>query len=534
MTKKWTISDRDGNVLYQGEAESKKLLIQELVQSGKSMARADLRNLNLSHLDISGGDFSGADLSGASIRGCIAKGTVFDGAILNGCRAEGMMATGASFRNAVIGVYSRRGRKVQAVLDGAVLTHSRFDAAVMEQVSFEGCSAAGASFCLAQLLDVSFKDSRLHNVDWTRSRIMRCSFKDAELHATTAAMRIPRASLPNRSRECVAVGNDFGGAILDDTTPAFSRDKTLNRISGQLAWAVSTAAMVVAAMHLPIEPSQDWFGQTLGQGVLLASALTVATLAKEKVAEFIQEHLSDYTLQAQMAMRSTVSDMIRRGGNLVNAVVAMGKARSIAPLVEALRATADGAHRDPALKAVSRMAIGDVDVIVCDRRRLAMALEWISTSFHRTAMLDRDFLVVRTGPGDGAPRMLKFFAGGGMAAIWSDGARSDRIVVWDESEMTPAYSEVEGLTGALATHVRRQFERAVLDEHLPSTKFEYDPTKQQLRAGMDGSIVITDMRNQLPKNKEGVILVRPEGGAYTESGARDLMGDDDMPLAIRR
>jgi len=226
--------------------------------------------------------------------------------------------------------------------------------------------------------------------------------------------------------------------------------------------------------------------------------------------------------------------MVRRGGNIGNAVVAMGKSMAVAPFVDAIRATTDETHSSSALSAFSRMTVGDVDVIVCDKRRMAMVLEWISTSFSRTALIDRDFLVVRAGePGD-APDMLKFFAGGGMAAIWQRPGETSRVVVWDEEELKPSYTDEDGLTGTSAMHVRRQFERAVIADHLPNTKVEYDPARQQLRAGMDGSIVVTEMRNQLPRNKSGVVLVRPSGEGFTESAARSLIDEADMLVPVRR
>lgn len=520
-----TILDRAGNVLHQGDGETKKAFVEALIASGESLANADLRNLDLSRLVLDGGDLKGADLSGASLRGTSANGTRFDGSILKGVKAEGMTARAASFIHTTIGTHVRRGQTVRAIFDGAVLTHSRFEGASIEDSSFEGVAAAGASFRHAHVLNTTFKDALLHNVDWCLSEILRCKFNDAELHARTETYRIPRASLPNRSRECVAVGNDMTGAIVDDSIPAFKRDKLLSGLDSQLAWAASTGAMLLGASYLPIEPSSDWFGNIIGHGTVLVGALLVANMLKEKAVEFMQDHLSDATLKVQLAIRSGVIDALRRSGNLVNSVVAIGRGPSMRAIVDALRATAKQAVRDGIPKSIIRAAIGDVDVIVCDRRRMAVALEWISMSFYRTELIERDVVVARLGEGD-APSVLKFFAGGGMAAFWVKDGAVTRTIAWDADEMIIESDKDLADEIPTAMEARLAFEQAAVSQYVPGAQLQYDPGMHQLRAGRDGSVVVTDIKNQLPRNKKGTVLLRPTGESFSERAARELIRNE--------
>lgn len=534
--KNWTINDRTGAVLHEGQDETKKALIQRLVLEGRSLAGADLRNLDLSHLDLTGVDLAGADLSGASLRGAKAKGARFDGAVLDGVRAEGMTAVGASFMHATIGLHKRRGQDLKATFDGAVLTHARFDAAVINEASFEGCSISGGSFCLATVVRGVFRDARLNNLDWSQARLLHCDLRDAEMHATTAAYRIPRSSLPNRSRDTIAVGNNLEGAITDDTIPAFRRDRVLSGIDTHLAWTVSTAAMLAGASLLPVDPSGDWLGKLVGQGTVLIGALTLIGLLKEKITEKVQEHLSDATLKAQMAARTALFDLVRRAGNVANSVVALSRGPGAGAILDAMRATADDREAKGRVAAFAHAVIGDVDVVICDKGRMARGLEWISMAFSRSHLLGRDLVVARSDAGPDAPSLLKFFAHGGMAAFWTEKGKVVRAMSWGADDMAPEIVEGDADAPVSAIEARLAFERAVVDEHVPGVHLDYDPAQQQLRAGRDGSVVVTEMRNQLPRNRHGSVLIRPDGGAYSESGARDLLrrenDEPDDPEAV--
>ena len=65
-----------GKVLYRGEHESLKEVVEALKNSTSHLPYGDLLdNISLAHANLSGADLSGADLSGADLSGADLSGT---------------------------------------------------------------------------------------------------------------------------------------------------------------------------------------------------------------------------------------------------------------------------------------------------------------------------------------------------------------------------------------------------------------------------------------------------------------------------
>ena len=450
-----------------------------------------------------------------------------------------MTARQASFRDASIGTYTIRGVDTIAVFDGAQLTYSSWAGAKVSKASFEGCAMAGVSFDSSNFTHCIFKNARLNNAELSRATLLRNDFAHAELNATTAALRLPRASLPNRTVDTVAVGNNYKGAVLDETTRMLNWDRVFVSIDKHLAWGVSTAAMLGAAALLPMEPNGEWLGKFVGQGAALIGVVALLSLAKEKLGGLIQDKLSEATLNLQVALRQTTLDMIRRGANIANAVAAFVRGPGVAAIRRSLAATREEANRAGIIPAVKTVLAGETNIILCDRGHLALALEWLSSTYDRTKVLKSDFIISRVdNEDDAAPSILKFFAGGGMAAFWSKEGKVTKANYWDADEMVPATWAVNGSPppGPMqAMEARQMFENAVIKDHLPGVNLPYDRLSQQLRAGRDGSILVTTTKDQLPRNPHGPVLVRTDGEQLTEKQAKETMRreirDDDADEA---
>lgn len=522
----WEIKNVAGEVIHLVRSVTKKEAVEALIKRGASFRNADLRDADLSHMRLDNLDFSGADLSGARLRGSTANKTKFDGCLMNGVRAEGMTARQASFRDIVAGRHRVRGTDTIAVFDGAQLTWSSFDGARLNEASFEGCSVSGATFDLAKLKRCVFRNARLNNTDWSRSEVLQCDFAEAELNATTAAFRVPRASLPNRTVDAIAVGNKYKGTIIDETTPSFKWDRRFGTIDRHLAWGVSSAAMIAAATLLPIDVGDKWLGKLVGQGTALIGALALLQLLKDKIGGVLQEKLGDVTLSAQLALRTATIELMQRGANIRQTIAALGRGPGFSAIRRALSATTQDADDAGIMPLVKSLVAGDTNIILCDRRHMALALEWLSSSFDRTKLLGRDFVISRIDhEDDAAPSILKFFAGGGMAAFWTKGNAIDRAMHWEADNMVPEQWPVNGAprSGPMqAMHARQLFETAVIRDHLPNGNLTYDRLTQQLRAGRDGSVVVTMMRDQLPRNPHGPVVIRPTGEQMNEQQAKDM------------
>lgn len=541
ITPLWKITNTKGELIYSGEAVTRRALLASLFEQGASFAGANLGGYDLSHMNLNGIDLTGANLAGAVLRGATANKARFDHANLDGVRAEGLTARQASFRHARLGLGERKNQC--ATFDGAILTHSCFDGAEISGASFEGISASGVTFDLAKLLRVRFANAVLSNADWSRAEVLQCDFSHAELNASSGALKVPRASLPNRTIDTVAIGNTYSGAVLDASVPKLSFDRAATGVANHIAWAASTAAILAATAALPVDPTGEWLGKLVGQGTVMLGAVALITLIKEKIDEKLQHQLADVTLKLQGMVRGAFAELTQRGANIAETVAALTRGPGLKPLRKALAATHDGAQRNGIFNEVKQLVLGSTNIILCDRRHMALALEWMSSSYGRTRLLKRDFIVSRVAhDNDSAPTMLKFFAdGGGMAAFWTKDGKMFRAMGWDADELVPEAWPVNGPAPAHsnrtmpAMRARQLFEQAVVNDHFPSVRLTYDRLTHQLRAGRDGSIVVTRQRDQLARNAHGPVLIRGDGSALSEKEAVALSrrDDDDAAPATR-
>lgn len=525
----WEINDVHGNLLYSGEAVTRRELVAELAARGASFAGADLSGHDLSHLCLDGLDFSGADLSGSRLRGSTANKAVFDFAILDGVKGEGMTAKDAKFRNTRIGRCKVRGTTTCSTFDGSIFTHSRFDGSQVEHASFEGASMSGTSFALAKVRRSIFRSAFLNNTDYSRGELFHNDFSGAEMTATSSATRIPRASLPDRTSDTVAVGNNYTDAVMDETTPAFKWDRVFGKIANQVAWGVSAAAMLAATSFIPMETGEQWLGHYVGQGVAVVGLVGLANMLLEKLGDRIKDKIEDQVLKLQLAVREAALEVKRRGGNIKETVAAVAFGTGFGPLRRALGATAGQVAGQGVMPFVKSITAGGTDIMLCDRRHMAAALEWIATSFGHSRLLEHDLVITRTAEGGDAPSILKFFAGGGMAAFWTREGEVTRALSWDADSMKPdAWPDgtVAGVV-ARAIDVRKAFEIAVVKDHMPHVDLAYDMESETIRAGVDGSIVVTHSKTQLARNKIGPVLIRPDGTAFSERDAKILVQMED-------
>jgi hypothetical protein len=499
-----SIRDIDGKILYRGTAESRKKLIASLVAKGASLARADLRNADMSYMDLNGIDLEGAMLETTDFRGSQMKGAhlekaslrraKFAGAMMQGVQGQAADFTGADLHGAILTFSNLRG----AILDGADLTAAGCSSAVMTHCSMNG---------------TRFREARLHSTDFGSSRIVKADFSGANMKVTGP---LNWKHFADRTRNATVVG-----CIYDDNTrfcesaPEFRRDYRINRFAKAALWTTSSLAILGLGLLAPGWLDEGMLANLVTPGAGFIAVFAIAFLLKEKLEDVFKEHAESRLHSWQVKLRDIAHEIARKGGDIASLVAATGRSRTLEPIRTALATTSGAARKRGFFSAFREVMTTLGDVVICDRRHLAMALASISANRDRRYGIRNDVILMRFGadgkPPTGTAACLKFHRDGRTTAVWCDeqGAPA-RSATWG-TDGTPEH--VEGLLYELSPckgEVLGEFEAALLAENGMPT-FRYPRSTNYIQAGQDGSILVFRSANKRLDNPDGPAFIGPDG-----------------------
>lgn len=509
-----TVKDRDGKVLYEGEAGSLKQFVEMLVQNGRSLARADLRRRDLSGLDLNGVDFQEALLDGADLRGISAYKGKFSNASLRGVVAQGLLAEGADFAGVDVSPdpdvsarhYDQRDEaSIPSHFEGARLTYAKFPGAVLDGAFFDHAAMSRSDLSGVKAAGASFKKARMHDVTFGFSELVGCRFDEAKLTTTTG---VDAAHLPDRTSWTTVASCSFDGAELDGTVRGFSRDHLWSRALRVLAYTVSSGAIFAGAHHLHIGEETSAFGDLLASGTTLVVATTAAVVLKDMLAErardFVEHHLSG----VDRNLRRVCERAMKAGANLRHMLVATVKGPGLKAMLGALHQTrAAAASRGFFSDFWAGRGHGSTSVIFADRRHLAVALEALCAGEARHRLQGDLVLIAPPGMPNEAS-IVRYRVDGSTSMAWVSKGGAVRSADYDRDGELLRFDDGAPAEARIAGHIR-SFEAALIDAH--GLKLDYDRTSHHIRAGQDGSILVMNRTNKRLGNPHGPSLIRPDG-----------------------
>lgn len=526
--RKQTVKDREGDVLYEGEAVTLKEFLEKLVRNGYSLSRSDLRRRDLSGLDLNGADFREALLDGADLRGMSASKANFAGASLRGVVAQGLLAESANFSGVDLSPdpdvaarhFDQRDQDcIPSHLEGARLTYAKFSGAILDGAFFDHAAMSRSDFSAVKAAGASFRQARMHDVPFAFSELVGCCFDEAKLTTTTG---VDAAHLPDRTAWTTVANCSFADAELDRTVKGFSRDHLWSRALKGLAYTVSSGAIFAGAHHLHLGEEASVFGELLKSGTTLVVATTAAVVLKDMLAERARDFLEDHLAEMDRTVRSFFENAIRAGANLRHMLVATVKGPGIRAMIGALRQTkAVAASRGFFAEFWAGRGHGSTSVIFADRRHLAVALEALCAGEARHR-LQGDLVLIAPPVSPGEAAIVRYRVDGSTSLAWV--AKNGKVGTADydrDGELlradggVPAQAKITG-------HIR-SFECALMAAH--GLELDYDRSTHHIRAGQDGSILVMNRTNRRLGNPRGPSLIRPDGTvASGRAGPPDATG----------
>lgn len=541
------IYDVDGNVMYEREARTQKELVEALVKERRSLAKANLVGAPLDHLDLSYADFTQANLDGANLTGCKAKRARFDFASMKGVTMDGVAAPYASFARAELVPQPGSGRHASFV--GASLPYTSWDSAHCMKVDWSKADICSATFVGTYLRRCNFFRAEARNADWVDSRQFDNNFDKANV--APRMKNTPTEFLPDRTKDAVVVGNSYKGTVFADhrkkgsggATGAFLWDKRMTKLKNHVSTLAITGGLIGLGMVLPFDVEGVLQGH-LGTGIGFFAIASVAVLAKDKIEDFVKDQARDRLTDCDAKVRSVVIDAVKRGrsiGSLAVAVLSSKYAEIVQKVI-----------KDPETSVLSRfkaMATGDVDVMVCDRKHLAVALSRLSDAFHGRLKQDQDVVMTRTGfaeDGYDAPNVMVLKKDGSIRAMWmSQDGTIHRKVDWNDATKPRQVNEDINFIGPRNGHraALKMFLDAVVADNAVEG-FNFNPETHVIRRGRNESIVVLSRKDGRMDNPDGPAIVSRENEMFFFRNAREVdefgeiiqvpdMEDEVQPLRMR-
>jgi Uncharacterized low-complexity proteins len=548
--KVFTIKDMDGNVLYQRQAPSKKAMIERIVQEGQSLARADFRGDDLEHINLSFGDFTGACFDGAKLTGCRAKKTRFDFASMRGVACDGMSAPYASFVQASMVPHPTTKRHTSFV--GANLPYTTWDGAKCLKVDWSKADICSSTFIGSYLRRCNLFRSQARNVDWVDS-IQYANNLDKAIIAPRMR-NTPEQFLPDRTKDAIIVGNSYeetqftdtrkreDGTAPPPTDKAFIWDKRLTSVKNHLSALSITGGLIGLGTVTPFDVEAVLQGG-LGSGLGFIAVASVVVLAKDKIEDLVKGTASDRLTDLDAKVRNVVFQTVKRGKAITNVAIATMASSHADVLQEVIR--------DPGASIFGRIKnafSGNIDIIICDRQRLAESLSRLSDALNGRFKQDQDIIMKRSGfcdDGYDAPNVIVLKRDGTVKAMWAaEDGTIHRRMSWDSAGVPTQPNEDIRFLGPFNGHRRilKAFADAIVSEaNIP--EFNWNPETHVIRQGRNNSVVVLRKKDNRMDNPDGPAIVsqNDEMFYFRNSTQVDEFGDptppppqDEEPQLLRR
>jgi hypothetical protein len=517
------ILDVDGNLLHEGRAKSRKAFVEILVKQQKSLARADLEGQDLTGLNLDDVDFEGANLDNADFRGTRAKNGNFSRASMRSIVAEGFQAKRAKFVETDFSPHPEYGRPSR--MNGAILQFSKLDLCKLIGVNLRAAGLSSTSMCGAMVHGNDFSDAYMHNVDYNDATVERNRFHGTDM---TPTLTIDEAHIPDRTHGAKVRYNSYKKTVIGKGNDLFRRDSFFAKsaplaFSGTAAIALATAWTYVP--ELSFEQIRDFVGHNTFGFIGVASAWVVG---KDKAEDFVKETFGKLANGALEATRAALSDLVSRGNALKNMSVAIVTGKASDALQRAMR-DVDA----PVLKTIRANVTGEVDIVIADRKKLAVALRRLSDAVVGQFVSKQDLIISRIcdrEPDRHVPSAVILRKNGDIEAVWDDANGNFTEMKWDRNGFPTNVAETT--QGPHITHVRvlkRFIEATLLDNNV--LNFSFDPMTHSLRTGRDGSLVVQNRHTAGLDNPYGPSVLTPDGTAFYYRQSRKV---DENFKPIRR
>lgn len=489
------IKDVAGKVLAEDPALDLRSLVAAMVArreslrwadlSGADLARLDLRKASLSEAKLDGADLSHALLDDASMRGASLVGTILKGARLDRAVCDDIVADGANFGGASLR---------QTWLMGFRAKGARFDDADLVGADLSDSEFSASHFQRALLRDARLADAALYGND----------FREADL--TSSEGGLPLDHRPDRSVGARVVGNKFSPKqAICPTLKAFRRDTWLgwaaNHASVGGAGGLGTlGALLVIPNLVDAKVGLD----LLSSGMTVVALTTVPLFLRTVVGGRIRDAVQPYAETLVQGV-ARLLDRTAKAGVAAADVAALlwnGGANALQRAVAATRETAEARGWGAAF---SRLSLGSIKVVFCDRRHLALALQEMSRPRQHGSRSEAETVLVREGRSGDAPSALRLHSDGSTTAVFESGTAT-----WTARGVRTSGTLPAGVPECSVDEVRWKFEAALFADHglAPISKHWFS---NHFEAGNDGSLLVVDHVARQVGNRMGPAVLFADG-----------------------
>ena len=553
--RRWQIKDMNGNVVYEDFAHCRKDLVVLAA---------------LKRIPLVGADFRGHDLSNLFLKGLVADGACFDGADLRGATLDDPeRALGVVRRRPHAGRqgperHLRRFRHDEVGMAGMRGTRTSFRYCVLDEADLSDMDSATSDFTRVRATKATVRRARLVGAEFARSTWIQCEFEGADLSHKPFCPDDPRspsleAHMPHRSRGAVVVGCSYDEkTVLSATVPAMRSDRVVSNVTERALYGLSTGAFALTTMKLMHGVSEEALLEHLpslegiphldtGLGVAGVVVVMLAMhVVKDGLVEKARDVMKDAMGKVVLNARQMLNSLERHGKQRLNLVAMMARNCSLEPFRRALDARSDEARSRNVFGGVRTFFDGLGQVILCDRRHLALALSALSKERVGTYLPERPVTVVRCDRKESTttgPTAVMFMPNGCANVVWP---------MKGKERVTVSYGSTGEVAGCVDHRGRKRdietlglppcasqrisavfdFEMELLADH-GLDGFAYPRDTHYVTSGSDGTILVRNLRSHTLDNPEkgSPALVRMDDTGIISRNGR-LGADWSLPLRM--
>lgn len=566
--KHFVLYDNKGNFVFKGEAQNHSNFLKQYLGKTKNKK---LSNLNLEGYDFSDfRDLNGYDFSGSNLSNATFANVSLDKANFRSCKMHNTSFIRAFANNVRFDFADIK----DGTMNFSEFNKSSFFATTMDNVDASKSQFENADFGESMITHCDFEKSFMMASTFKNAHVVLTSFKGANLQDTPnhafanqkERMLIYKEIenlLPDRTEGATFADCNYDDAQLSRNMRTAKWDKNIGNIAGR-AISILTVAVAAIGIERGYDVGKEYLEETLKEhstltsflgsvvsthpvwsGAAVVVGIGLLTAGKEKTIDFLKETSSQALKNLFRGSRALVRKAKNIGGHIKDMTMLMANPNGSSELQRALQARSNSAKKIGCFQAM-KMSLNSIfggnkdigDIIICDKRHYAMALEVISQvrDGKQSHLRDQTLVVSSlTNPEteDGlSPSTLIFGKDGSVRATWSsleapgkqlamvyyDNNGNYKMAIDSEDNDIPT-DKLEKIKALTLKDVLSQFEKAILNNpDMKKHNFNYDHNRSKIISGRHNSIFVENKESGLIDNGSHYAVLSPDIRIYAING----------------
>lgn len=508
--------DKNGNIIYEGNANSKIDFIKELIKEKKSFENIVFSGINFSYLDLSDCNFNNCIFENCEAKGIICNNTSFKDAEFTGFDAAGSIFKNTSFKGAKIKSYIDKNNKIKkSSFIGTKIKFCILNDTQIEECDWLSSEINSSSFSNSKIKKNNFSSTKIENTNFIGSELKLNNFENTIFDSTIKA---PHIHLPitDKTRNATIIGNKYKKTEIGDGYKEFSTDRTFNKYTKITGFTLATVSVFALGTLLPFEEKITIIQDILGKSANSIVLISAISLLKEKISDQIREYSSEKIINAFTTARNFIYNMSEKGEALKNMFVAFVTTNKAKYIWNSINLLKNEEKNKGFIKNLGNFVDGKLNIMICDKKNIFNLISHISRKIESQNHIGNNLLIIKPkGNNDSSlPESFLFNKDGTTTAFWNI-ENNIYYTTWDKDKnLINSNLKTDFLkVNKLLNKILRNFTTNIL-KTFNMEDLQYDERTHNIQIGINNSIITTEIKTGLIDNPKGPAIINSNGDRY--------------------